>query len=134
MNRRMTTSLLVTVLLLVMGMESATAQSGRAACIEATERNKLERKYGYHNDQIGNELAPFSNHDRFDDIPTDQMIRSIAGYYCDSLSLLPIIYSTFHGVVVVGPGYERTFTVDKIDEAVRAWLKILTINGRFDKK
>ena len=73
-------------------------------------------------------------HAKFGDIPTDQMIRATAGYYCDSLSLFPIIYSTYHGVVVVGPGYEGTFSVDQIDEAVRAWVKILTINGRFDKK
>jgi hypothetical protein len=134
MNRLMVISILATSLFLAMGIGQSSAQSGRAACNEAIERNKLERKYGYHNDQIGNELAPFSMHAKFGDIPTDQMIRATAGYYCDSLSLFPIIYSTYHGVVVVGPGYEGTFSVDQIDEAVRAWVKILTINGRFDKK
>jgi hypothetical protein len=102
------------------------AQGGASQCEVMRNEKALGPLGSIGRRPIGTELAPFSSNTPFGRIPSGQAARSLAGYYCDSVHLHPMMMHVNGGFLVIGPSFERFFRSNQINDAFAAYRSLLS--------
>ena len=62
-------------------------------------------------------------------LTTDKTANMLSGYYCDSPNNHPLIYASSSGFTVTGVGFNKVFPLNEMNEAIKAYKKLLVSAG-----
>ena len=133
----MTRYLILVLLMIIIPYNAIGDTSKREWCERAEADRKLYLKYPKsmpHTPPSSNVMSPFKYDTPVDKIISDNLAKYLSGYYCDSLSNLPLIFASSDGFTVIGPGFHKTFPANELKKAIKAYINLLSSSGYLKTK
>ena len=76
-----------------------------------------------------NVSSPFNDNTPLGKLSSKKIARLLSGYYCDSPNNHPLIYASSAGFTVIGVGFNEVYPINKLNEAIAAYEKLLVSAG-----
>jgi hypothetical protein len=132
MNRRLK---ILKIIIIIISLSPISLFAGEKECQARRADKILEEKYHLEpkTPPVPKYLAPFSYNTPYGKIKTNEMLRELAGNYCDSSSNLPLIYASGYEasaiLTVVGAGFEKTYPLKDYKRAYEDYINLLNTVG-----
>lgn len=120
------------ILLFLSLISSVSYASKQEWCDRAKENRALHLKYPDmvpYEPPTSNVMSPFDPKTPIDNLTSKQIANMLSGYYCDSVNNHPLIYASSSGFTVVGVGFIKTYSINKLNDAINAYKKLLISAG-----
>ena len=123
------------IIIIIISLSPLSLFAGEKECQTRRAEKILEEKYQLEpkSPPVPKYKAPFAYATPYGKIKANEMLRDLAGNYCDSSNNLPLIYASRYEssaiLTVVGAGFEKTYPLQEYKRAYEDYVKLLNTLG-----